>query len=145
MSRYNDFVTERLCDGALEAVAASGGDRESVAVHWVPGAFELPFAAQQLASTGRFDAVVALGCLIRGETPHFEVIASAVAQGLVDASLASGVPMTFGVLTTHSAEQALARAGSGSSNKGWEAAVTALHMARFVKTVLTGTPSEQLE
>src|SRR5205085_3688648 len=94
-----------------------------------PGAFEIPMGARLAAKTGRFDAIVCLGCLIRGETPHFEYISSAVAQGLTSASAETGVPMTFGVLTTNSAEAALARAGDGPSNKGWEAAVAAIEMA----------------
>ena len=128
VSRYNDFVTDRLRDGAMEALRAAGLGDEAVVVAPVPGAFEVPQAARRLASAGGVDAVVGLGCLIRGETPHFEVIAAAVAHGLTQAALDSGVPMTFGVLTTNSAEEALARAGAGPSNKGWEAADAALAM-----------------
>ena len=98
----------------------------------VPGAFEIPLAAQHAGETGRYDAVVCLGCLIRGETPHFEYISAAVAQGLTEAAAATGVPMAFGVLTTNSAEEALARAGDGTSNKGHEAAVAAIEMAEVI-------------
>ena len=133
VSRYNDFVTDRLRDGAMEALRAAGVGDEAIVVAPVPGAFEVPQAARRLASAVGVDAVVGLGCLIRGETPHFEVIAAAVAQGLTQAALDSGVPMTFGVLTTNSAEEALARAGAGPSNKGWEAADAALAMVRLFR------------
>ena len=133
VSRYNDFVTNRLRDGAMEALRAAGVGDEAIVVAPVPGAFEVPQAARRLAVAGGVDAVVGLGCLIRGETPHFEVIASAVAHGLTQAALDSGVPMTFGVLTTNSAEEALARAGAGPSNKGWEAADAALAMVRLFR------------
>jgi len=132
VSKYNDFVTDRLQAGALAALAAAGVDSDQVTVVRVPGAFELPLAAQHAAESGRFDAVVCLGCLIRGETPHFEYISSAVAHGLTSAAAATGVPMAFGVLTTNSAEEALARAGDGPGNKGYEAAVAAIQMAEVV-------------
>ena len=132
VSKYNDFVTDRLQAGALSALAAAGVAGESVTVVRVPGAFELPLAAQHAAESGRFDGIVCLGCLIRGETPHFEYISSAVAHGLTTAAAATGVPMAFGVLTTNSVEEALARAGEGSGNKGYEAAVAAIEMAEVV-------------
>ena len=132
VARYNDFVTNRLQDGAMGALRAAGVGEEAIVLAPVPGAFEVPQAARRLASAG-VDAVIGLGCLIRGETPHFEVIAAAVAQGLTQAALDSGVPMTFGVLTTNSAEEALARAGAGPSNKGWEAADAALAMVRLFR------------
>jgi 6,7-dimethyl-8-ribityllumazine synthase len=128
-SKYHDFVTDRLCTGALAALAAAGIPSGEVTIVKVPGAFEIPFAARQAAGTGNFDAIVCLGCLIRGETPHFEFIASAVAHGLTDAAAATGVSMSFGVLTTNSVEEALERAGEGSGNKGWEAATAAIEMA----------------
>lgn len=129
VSRYHDFVTERLQQGALAALAAAGVKADQVTVLKVPGAFEIPFAARRAAETGRYQAIVCLGCLIKGATPHFDFIASAVAHGLTNASGATGVPMAFGVLTTNSAEEALERAGEGSSNKGWEAAAAAIEMA----------------
>jgi 6,7-dimethyl-8-ribityllumazine synthase len=132
VSKYNDFVTDRLQAGALAALAAAGVDANNVTVVRVPGAFEIPMAAQHAAETGRFDAIVCLGCLIRGETPHFEYISSAVAHGLTTAAAATGVPMGFGVLTTNSVEEALARAADGSGNKGHEAAVAAIEMADVV-------------
>jgi 6,7-dimethyl-8-ribityllumazine synthase len=132
VSRYHDFVTDRLQTGALAALAAAGVRSDDITVLRVPGAFEIPLAARQAAETGRFVAIVCLGCLIRGATPHFEYIASAVSHGLTDASGDTGVPMTFGILTTNSVEEALERAGEGPSNKGWEAATAAVEMAALV-------------
>ena len=140
VSQYNDFVTERLQAGALAALAAAGVASDDVMVVHVPGAFEIPFAAQHVAETGRFDAIVCLGCVIRGATPHFEYIALAVANGLTAASAATGIPMAFGVLTTNSVEEALARAGDGPDNKGREAALAALQMADVV-AALTKPPA----
>ena len=132
MSKYNDFVTDRLQSGALAALAAAGADSADITIMRVPGAFEIPSAARHAAQTGRFDAIVCLGCLIRGATPHFEYISSAVSLGLTEASGATGVPMAFGVLTTNSVEEALERAGDGSANKGWEAAAAAVEMATLL-------------
>jgi 6,7-dimethyl-8-ribityllumazine synthase len=132
VSKYNDFVTDRLQTAALAALSAAGVMPADVTVLRVPGAFEIPLAAQHAAESGRFDAVVCLGCLIRGETSHFEFIASAVAHGLTTAAAATGIPMAFGVLTTNSVEEALARAGDGPGNKGHEAAVAAIEMADVV-------------
>ena len=132
VSKYNDFVTDRLQAGALAALAAAGVAANDITVVRVPGAFEIPLAAQHAAESARFDAVVCLGCLIRGETPHFEYISSAVSLGLTTAAAATGVPMSFGVLTTNSVEEALARAGEGTGNKGHEAAVAAIEMAEVV-------------
>ena len=131
VSRFNDFVTGRLLDGARAALADAGVAAEDVEVLHVPGAFEIPMAAQRVAETGKVDAVVCLGCLIRGETPHFEYIASACAHGITAAAASTGVPMSFGVLTTNSAEEALERAAAGPSNKGREAADAAVEMARL--------------
>ena len=132
VSKWNDFVTERLHEGALSALRAAGVIEDHVTTVRVPGAFEIPIAAQHAAESGRFDAIVCLGCVIRGETAHFEYIASAVAHGITNAAAATGVPMAFGVLTTNSAEEALARAGQGAANKGHEAALAALDMADVV-------------
>jgi len=133
VSKYHDFVTDRLQGGSLAALDAAGVARDDITIVRVPGSFELPSAARHAAEGGRFDAVVCLGCLIKGETPHFEVIASAVAHGLTAAAAATGVPMTFGVLTTNSVEEALARAGDGPDNKGWEAAAAAVELATIVR------------
>jgi 6,7-dimethyl-8-ribityllumazine synthase len=129
VSRFNDFVTDRLQTGALAALASAGVAADDVSVIKVPGAFEIPFAARQAASLGDVAAVICLGCLIRGATPHFEYISSACAHGISQAALATGVPMTFGVLTTNSVEEALERAVDGPTNKGWEAALAAVEMA----------------
>jgi 6,7-dimethyl-8-ribityllumazine synthase len=129
VSKFNDFVTERLLTGALEALAVASVSRDDVLVIKVPGAFEIPQAARQVATHQKVAAVVCLGCLIRGGTPHFEYISEAVAHGIMAASSATGVPMTFGVLTTNSVEQALERASTGPANKGWEAAMAAVEMA----------------
>jgi len=131
VSRFNDFVTERLLDGAQAALADAGVAAGDVEILRVPGAFEIPMAAQRVAEAGKVDAVVCLGCLIRGETPHFEFIASACAHGITAASATTGVPMSFGVLTTNSAEEALERAAPGPANKGREAADAAVEMARL--------------
>src|SRR3979490_1543856 len=135
VSKYNDFVTDRLQAGALAALASAGVASDDITVVRVPGAFEIPLAAQHAAESGRFDAIVCLGCLIRGETSHFEFIASAVAHGLTTAAAATGIPMAFGVLTTNSVEEALARAGDGPGNKGHEAAVAGIEMAEVVAQV----------
>ena len=133
VSTYNDFVTARLRHGAVEALRAAGVSDDAIVLLTVPGAFEIPQAARRLAAFGGVDAVRGLGCLIRGETPHFDIIASAVAHGIAEAAMDSGTPMTFGVLTTNSAEEALARAADGPSNKGREAAEAALAMIRLFR------------
>ena len=132
VARFNPEVTGRLREGAVRALIDAGASESRIEVFDVPGAFELPQAARAVAETGRFDAVICLGCVIRGETPHFEYISSAVSHGLTDGAAATGVPMSFGVLTTNSIEEALARAADGSSNKGREAAVAAIEMAEVV-------------
>jgi 6,7-dimethyl-8-ribityllumazine synthase len=141
VSKFNDFVTDRLQDGALAALTSAGVETGDITVLRVPGAFEIPSAARHAAATGTFQAVVCLGCLIRGATPHFEYISSAVSHGLTEAAGATGVPMTFGVLTTNSVEEALERAGDGRSNKGWEAAMAAVEMATLLSRI---TPARQL-
>ena len=138
VSRFNDFVTDRLLSGAKDALEAAGAAPDAIDTVSVPGAYEVPQAARAAASTGAYDAVVCLGCLIRGETPHFEYIAEAVAHGIMSASAATGVPMSFGVLTTNSAEQALERAVPGSANKGWEAATAAVEMATLHRALGAG-------
>jgi 6,7-dimethyl-8-ribityllumazine synthase len=141
VSKYNNFVTDRLQAGAMATLAAGAAASDDITVVRVPGAFEIPLAAQHAAETGRFDAIICLGCLIRGETPHFEYISSAVSQGLTTAAAATGVPMAFGVLTTNSVEEALARAGDGPGNKGHEAAVAAIEMAEVVAQLTRQTLS----
>jgi 6,7-dimethyl-8-ribityllumazine synthase len=135
VSKFNDFVTDRLEAGAVRALTAGGTSSDDITVVRVPGAFEIPSAARHAALSARFDGIVCLGCVVRGETPHFEYIASAVAQGITDAAGATGIPMTFGVLTTNSVEEAIERAGEGPSNKGWEAAVAAMEMVVIVAEI----------
>ncbi len=129
VSRFNESITRALAAGARSALLAAGAAARDVEELQVPGAFELPQAARLLADTGRFDAVVCLGCVIRGETPHFEYIAAAVARGIMEASLDTRLPIAFGVLTTDTQAQAEARAGEGPDNKGAEAARAAIEMA----------------
>lgn len=129
VSRFNASITDALREGARAALAEAGVAAADIDDMSVPGAFELPQAARYAAGTGRFDAVITLGCVIRGATPHFEYISSAVAQGIMDAAGQSGIPIAFGVLTTDSQAQAEERAGPGRDNKGWEAAVAGIEMA----------------
>jgi 6,7-dimethyl-8-ribityllumazine synthase len=135
VSRFNDVITTRLGDGARRALAEAGASESQIETFGVPGAFELPQAARAVAETGRFDAVICLGCVIRGETPHFEYICAAAAHGLMAAAGETGVPMSFGVLTTDTWEQAEARAGDGRDNKGFEATAAALEMAALFRTL----------
>jgi 6,7-dimethyl-8-ribityllumazine synthase len=133
VSQFHRDITERLLEGAQECLSKHGAPDVDVA--WVPGAFELPLAAQLLAVTGRYDAIVCLGCVIRGDTPHFEYVSSAAAIGLQDAALRAGLPMAFGVLTTEDRAQAEARAGGAEGNKGWDAASTAIAMAALAADI----------
>ena len=133
VSRFNDFVTERLLEGALEALKAHGADERRIDVIRVPGAFEIPLAAKQVAAGGKHDAVVCLGAIIRGDTPHFDYIADAVTRGLGALTLEYRLPISFGVLTTNNVEQAMERAGEKNQNKGFEAALTAIEMANLKK------------
>ena len=131
-ARFNDFIVASLVKGAAAAWTARGGAADELAVVRVPGAFELPLAAKKLAASGRYDAVVALGCVIRGDTPHFEYVAGECARGLQQASLETGVPVAFGVLTVDTVDQALERAATNAGNKGGEAMETALEMASLL-------------
>jgi 6,7-dimethyl-8-ribityllumazine synthase len=140
VSRFNEAITGSLRNAAVRALADAGAAEGSVQVFDVPGAFEIPQAARAAADTGAFDAVVCLGCVIRGETPHFDYISSAVAHGITAAAGDTGVPMAFGVLTTHTLEQAQERAGPGDDNKGREAAAAAIEMAALCKR-LSSLPS----
>ena len=135
VSRFNEGVTSSLRDAAVAALKEAGATDTHVQELSVPGAFEIPQAARAAAESGRFDAIICLGCIIRGETPHFDYIASAVAHGITDAAGETGVPMAFGVLTTDTWEQAEARAGDGRDNKGFEAAAAALEMAELFGTL----------
>src|SRR5918911_2486566 len=132
VSRWNEFITSKLLSGALDALERHGADPETVDVAWVPGSFEIPIVAQELARSGRYQAVICLGALIRGATPHFDYLAGEVTKGVGNAGLGSGVPVVFGVLTTETIEQAIERAGTKAGNKGFEAAVTAIEMANLM-------------
>jgi 6,7-dimethyl-8-ribityllumazine synthase len=131
VSRFNSFVTDKLLEGALEAFKASGTEPKDVEVYRVPGAFEIPLTAKVAASSGRFNGVVCLGSIIKGETPHWDYLAQAVSQGLAQATLETGVPFSFGVLTTETSDAAMARAGARGDNKGYEAAMAVIEMANL--------------
>ena len=135
VSRFNEFITGRLLSGAQDALQRHGVDPGAIDVAWVPGAFEIPLAAQALARSDRYDAVICLGAVIRGSTPHFDYVAAEVSKGVAQVGLQTGVPVSFGVLTTDSLEQAIERAGSKAGNKGFEAAVTAIEMANLLRAI----------
>jgi 6,7-dimethyl-8-ribityllumazine synthase len=134
-SRWNDFISSRLLDGALDALEKLGADEKRVEVFRVPGSFEISLTAAKLASSGRFDAVICLGTIIRGQTPHFDYIASEVARGVSQAAMQSGVPVIFGVVTADTLDQAIDRAGVKLGNKGFEAATTAVEMVNLYREV----------
>jgi 6,7-dimethyl-8-ribityllumazine synthase len=133
--RFNHFIVEQLVDGASDALKRQGISDDKQVLVWVPGAFELPLVADQLASTGQYDAIVALGAVVRGGTPHFDFVAGECASGLTRVSLDRGLPVTFGVLTTNTVEQALERAGTGEGNKGFDAVMTAIEMAETLRAI----------
>jgi 6,7-dimethyl-8-ribityllumazine synthase len=135
IARFNQSVTDLLLAGALEALTKLGVADDAIDVATVPGAFELPLAAQRLAATGRYDALVCLGAVVRGETPHFDFVAGEAARGIAEVALRHDLPVAFGVLTSDTIEQALARAGGERGNKGYEAAVTALEMVQVLRIV----------
>jgi len=133
VSRFNEFITSKLLAGAMDALVRHGTSDSDIEVVWVPGSFEIPQAAQKIASSGKFDAVACLGAVIRGQTPHFEYIASEVAKGVARVAMETGVPTAFGVITSDTLEQAIERAGTKSGNKGADAAVSAIEMANLFK------------
>lgn len=135
VSRFNEFITQRLLAGALDCLHRHGAMEENIEIVHCPGAFEIPQTVQQLAASSRHDAIITLGCVIRGETPHFEYIANAVSVGINRVALEASMPVAFGVLTTDSLEQAIERAGSKGGNKGWDAAMTAIEMADLRKKI----------
>jgi 6,7-dimethyl-8-ribityllumazine synthase len=132
LARFNDFITDRLLGGAMDAFRRSGARAEDIDVARVPGAFEIPLVARKMAATGRYDAVVCLGAVIRGATPHFDYVCAEAAKGVAKAGLDTDRPVIFGVLTTDTIEQAVERAGSKAGNKGWEAAMAAIEMANLL-------------
>ena len=135
VSRFNDFITEKLLGGALDALTRTGAKENDIQIIKVPGAFEIPLAAKKAAQTGRYDAVICLGAVIRGATPHFDYVCAEVSKGVAQVGLDFGLPIIFGVLTTDTVEQAIDRAGTKSGNKGWHAAMAAVEMANLMGTV----------
>jgi 6,7-dimethyl-8-ribityllumazine synthase len=133
VSRFNDFIGSKLVEGALDALKRHGADENQISVYKVPGAFEIPMTAKKIVKTGKHDAVICLGAVIRGATPHFDYVAAEVSKGIAAVSLESSVPITFGVLTTDNLEQAIERAGSKVGNKGWDAAMAAMEMVNLYK------------
>ncbi|MDZ4183548.1 MAG: 6,7-dimethyl-8-ribityllumazine synthase, partial [Desulfuromonadales bacterium] len=133
VSRFNSFIGERLVEGALDALHRHGTDPTAITTVRVPGAFEIPLVAKRLAATGDYDALICLGAVIRGATPHFDYVASEVSKGIATVSLESGLPIAFGILTTETIEQAIERAGTKAGNKGWSAAISAVEMANLME------------
>jgi 6,7-dimethyl-8-ribityllumazine synthase len=135
VGRFNEFITGKLLGGALDALKRHGVDEEDIQIAWVPGAFEIPFIAQKMAKSNKYDAIITLGTVIRGSTPHFDYVCNEAAKGIAAISLNTGIPVIFGVLTTDTIEQAIERAGTKAGNKGWDAAVSAIEMANLSKIV----------
>ncbi len=139
VSRFNEFITSKLLSGAIDTLKRHGCDEDNITCVYVPGSFELPLIASKLARSGSFDAVICLGCVIRGQTPHFEFIAAETAKGIAQVGLATGVPTTFGVITADTLEQAVERAGAKAGNKGADAAQSAIELANLVTQLPVGS------
>ncbi len=135
VSRFNEFITKKLLDGAQDALLRHGVNQEDIETAWVPGSFEIPLIAKKLAQTKRYDAVICLGAVVRGGTPHFEYIAAEVSKGIAKVGLETGLPVIYGVITADTLEQAIERAGTKMGNKGFDAAVTAIEMANLLKGI----------
>jgi 6,7-dimethyl-8-ribityllumazine synthase len=135
VSRFNETVSNRLLDGAKDCIVRHGGKEESITVFYCPGSFEIPVVAQRLCKTGTYDAVICLGAVIRGDTPHFDFIAAEAAKGIAQVAMSGGCPVMFGVLTTETTEQALERAGGKIGNRGWDAALGAIEMVRLLEKI----------
>jgi 6,7-dimethyl-8-ribityllumazine synthase len=135
VGRFNEFIGGKLLSGALDAISRHGGNENDVDLAWVPGAFEIPIVAKKMAKSGKYDAIICLGAVIRGATPHFDMVAGEVTKGIALVGLETGLPVIFGVLTTDSIEQAIERAGTKGGNKGFDAAVTAIEMANLLKQI----------
>jgi 6,7-dimethyl-8-ribityllumazine synthase len=142
VSRFNEFITNKLLGGAIDALVRHGVSEQDVDVAWCPGAFEIPLVAKRLAKSGRYDAVLCLGAVIRGSTPHFDYVAAEVSKGVAYVSLDTDVPCIFGVLTTDTIEQAIERAGTKAGNKGFDAAVTGIEMANLLRSIEGGSRSD---
>ena len=138
-SRFNEFITSKLLEGALDMLRRHGAAEDAVDVAWVPGAFEIPLAAKKLAASGKYDAVICVGAVIRGATSHYDYVCSEVSKGVAQAGLSTGVPVIFGVVTTENIEQAVERAGTKAGNKGADGAMAAMEMANLLKKIGTGT------
>lgn len=132
-ARFNEFITSKLLGGALDAFVRHGGSEEDITIAWVPGAFEIPVIAKKMADSGKYDAVLCLGAIIKGATAHFDMVANETTKGIAQASMQSGIPIMFGVLTTDTIEQAIERAGTKSGNKGFDSMVSAIEMANLMK------------
>jgi len=139
VSRFNDLITRRLLDGARDALLRHGATEDDIEVAWVPGAWELPVVLRRLAVTGRFDALIALGAVIRGATPHFDFVSGQASAGIQSVATETGIPVAMGLLTTDTVEQAIERAGTKAGNKGWEAAVSAVEMADLMERIGNGS------
>lgn len=135
VSRFNDFIGQKLVEGAIDCILRHGGAEENIAIYRCPGAFELPMVAKKVALSGKYDAIVTLGAVIRGSTPHFDVIAAEATKGIAQVALDTGVPIAFGVLTTENLEQAIERAGTKAGNKGFDAAMTAIEMVNLYRQI----------
>jgi 6,7-dimethyl-8-ribityllumazine synthase len=135
VGRFNEFISSKLLSGALDALKRHEAQDDHVEIYWVPGAFEVPLVAKKLAASGRFDAVICIGAVIRGGTPHFEYVASEVAKGIAHVSLETQVPVMFGIITSDTLEQAIERAGTKAGNKGWDAALGAIEMVNLLKAI----------
>ena len=136
ISRWNEFITKRLLEGALDCIRMHGGDEDNITIVYCPGAFELPLVVKRLADSGAYDAVLALGAVIRGATPHFTHVAGEASKGIASSMMSSGIPCLFGVLTVDTIEQAIERAGSKAGNKGWEAAQAAIEMVNLLRRIV---------
>jgi len=135
VGRFNEFISSKLLSGALDALKRHDAQDDNIEIFWVPGSFEIPLVAKKIAAGGRFDAVICLGAVIRGATPHFEYVASEVAKGIALVGLETGVPVMFGVITSDTLEQAIERAGTKAGNKGWDATLGAIEMVNLLKTI----------
>lgn len=135
VSRFNRFISERLLEGAIDCIKKHNGEEENIRVFWTPGSFELPLIAKRIALSGKFNAVICIGAVIRGDTPHFDFIAQETSKGIAKVSFETGVPASFGIITADSVDQAMDRAGLKAGNKGWDAALSAIEMANLLKEI----------
>jgi 6,7-dimethyl-8-ribityllumazine synthase len=135
ISRFNRFISERLLEGAIDCIDRHNGDKNSISVFWTPGSFELPIVAKKIAISGKFDALICIGAIVRGETPHFDFVAQETSKGIARVSFETNVPASFGIITADSTDQAIDRAGLKAGNKGWDAALSAIELANLLKKI----------